>query len=106
MTTKLFIVIAFLLVFVLSLFASQTTVTGVLTDDMCTKKHMMPGKANSDCVRDCIKHGAKYALVSQGKTIELQGKQEQLSDLAGKKVTVTGQLKGNVLIVATAEAAQ
>ncbi len=105
MKPKLFIVIAFL-VFVLSLFASQTTITGVLTDDMCTKKHMMPGKANSDCVRDCIKHGAKYVVVSQGRTIELQGKHEELSDLAGKKVTVTGQLKGNVLIVANAEAAQ
>ena len=106
MKAKLFVIFALILTFVLSSFAAQTTVTGILTDDMCTKKHMMPGKPNADCVRECTKHGAKYVVVSGGKVLELKGKSEQFSELAGKKVTVTGDLSGNSLTVASIEAAQ
>lgn len=106
MKTKVVVILAFVVLFALSLFASQTTVTGVLTDDMCTKKHMMPGKPNADCVRECIKHGAKYALVSGGKVYEIQGKTEKLGELAGKKVSITGELNGKVLVVSSATAAQ
>jgi hypothetical protein len=106
MKTKLFIILTLVLVFALSMFASQTTVTGVLTDDMCTKKHMMPGKANADCVRDCIKHGAKYVIVGDGKVLELSGNQEQLGELAGRKVIITGEAKGKTFLVASIVAAQ
>ena len=87
-------------------FAAQTTVTGVLTDDMCTKKHMGMGKSNADCVRECIKHGAKYAVVSEGKTYVVAGDKSKLNELAGKKVRVTGDVKGSTLTVASIEAAQ
>jgi hypothetical protein len=106
MKTKLFVVLALAVIFATSLFASQRTVTGVLTDDMCTKKHMMPGKANADCVRDCIKHGAKYVVVSQGKVLELRGDQKNLAEFAGRKVTLTGELKGNVLTFTDAKLAE
>lgn len=106
MKSKLFVILALVLTFALSSFAAQTTVTGILTDDMCTKKHMMPGKANADCVRDCIKHGAKYVVVSEGKVIELAGNQNQLGAHAGKKVTLTGDLKGRSLNVASVQPAQ
>jgi hypothetical protein len=86
--------------------AAQTTVTGVLTDDMCTKKHMGMGKNNAECVRECIKHGAKYAVVSEGKTYVLAGDKAKLDELAGKKVKVTGDVKGTTLTVASIEAAQ
>jgi hypothetical protein len=90
----------------LSAFASPTTLTGILTDDMCTKKHMMPGKPNADCVRECIKHGAKFVVVADGKVVELKGQPEKLNELAGKKIKVTGDLSGKVLTVSTVEAAQ
>lgn len=106
MKTKLFVILSLVLMFALSVFASQTTVTGFLTDNMCTKKHMMPGKPNADCVRDCIKHGAKYVIVADGKTIELTGNQEQFSTLAGKKVKVTGVMKGKSIATASIEASQ
>ena len=106
MKTKSFIILILVLVFVLSMFASQTTVTGVLTDDMCTKKHMMPGKPNADCVRDCIKHGAKFVVVSDGKVLEVTGSQEKLSEFAGKKVRVVGETKGKTLAVSSIESAQ
>ena len=92
--------------FSLSAFASQTTLTGVLTDDMCTRKHMTPGKTDADCVRECIQHGSKYVVVTGGRAIELKGKQELVSRFAGKKVQVTGDLKGKALTVSSIEAAQ
>jgi hypothetical protein len=77
----------------------QTTITGVLTDDMCTKKHMMHGKRNSDCVRDCIRHGAKYVIVTGGRVVELVGDIKLLGPHAGNKVTITGEMKGKTLAV-------
>jgi hypothetical protein len=106
MKTKLSAILSLILMFARSVFGSQATVTGILTDNMCTKKHMVPGKPNADCVRECIKHGAKYVVLSKGQAFELQGKQGLFNDLAGKKVAVTGELKGNVLIVSNAETAQ
>jgi len=66
----------------------------------------MPGKANADCVRDCIKHGAKYVVVSQGKVLELRGDQNNLAEIAGEKVTLNGELKGNVLTFTDAKLAE
>lgn len=103
MKTKLFVILAPVLMFALSAFASQTTVTGILTDNMCTKKHMMPGKPNAECVRDCIKHGAKYVVVSDGKVLEVTGDPRQLNEFAGKKVKITGDAKGNILSVVSIE---
>jgi hypothetical protein len=106
MKTKLIATAALALSFTLPAFAEKATLSGVLTDNMCTKKHMMPGKPNADCVRECAKHGAKYVVVAGGKVLELKGKPEQFSELAGKKVTVTGDLTGNALTVASIEEAQ
>jgi hypothetical protein len=89
-----------------SLSAKQTTITGVLTDDMCTKKHMMPGKPNADCVRECIKHGAKYVIVSSGKVGAVSGNTELLNAHAGKKVTLTGEVKGETFVVSSVDGVQ
>jgi len=105
MNNKLLVIPALVIAFALSSFAAKTTVTGVLTDDMCTKKHMMPGKPNADCVRECIKHGAKYVVISQGKVLKLQADQATLNELAGKKVTIIGELKGDVLKLDSAKLA-
>lgn len=86
--------------------SAPATFTGVLTDSMCTKKHMMPGKDDGDCVRACAKGGAAYALVS-GKTVyELQGARERLDSLAGKKIVVKGVAKGKVISVTEASVAE
>jgi len=106
MKLKLFVALAVLLISGLSVAASPTTITGILTDDMCTRKHMVPGKSNADCVRDCVKHGAKYVVVVEGKPTPLSGKQEQLSELAGKKVNVTGEMKGKALAISSLELTQ
>ena len=86
--------------------AATTTLTGVVTDDMCGAKHMMPGKSDAECVRGCVKAGAHYAVLSNGKVYVLSGKTSEVSALAGKKVTVKGELKGNTLEVASVAAAK
>ena len=103
---RLLVILSVVLTFAVYVFGSQTTVTGVLTDGMCTKKHMMPGKPNADCVRECAKGGAKYVVVSEGKVLELSGNQERFNSLAGKKVKLTGEVKGKTFAVAAIEAAQ
>ncbi len=85
--------------------AATTTLTGVITDDMCGAKHMMPGK-DAECVRACVKRGAKFAVVSGGKLYLLAGKASELNALAGQKVTVNGDLQGNTLTVSSVAAAQ
>jgi len=39
------------------------TLTGKVSDAMCGAKHTEGGIAPADCVRACVKKGAKYALV-------------------------------------------
>jgi hypothetical protein len=86
--------------------ASTTTLTGVVTDDMCGNKHMMEGKPDAECIRACVKHGAKLAVLADGKVYVLAGKSAEVSALAGKKVTVRGELKGSTLTVSSVAAAR
>jgi hypothetical protein len=87
--------------------AATTTLTGFVTDDMCGKSHMMPGKSDAECIRACVKSGAKFALMSSdGKLYVLAGKTSDVSALAGKKATIGGELKGNTLNVTSVSAAK
>ncbi len=84
----------------LALMAAPQIFTGVVTDDMCGKKHtMMPGKPDSECVRACVKAGSKYALLVGDKVYALSGDARSLDALAGKKAKVAGELKGNTIAV-------
>jgi hypothetical protein len=86
--------------------AATTTLTGVITDDMCGAKHMMPGKSDAECVRACVKSGAKFAVLAGGQVYVLAGKSPAVSALAGKKATVSGELTGNTLTVTSVAAAR
>lgn len=81
--------------------ASPQTVTGMVSDDMCKQKHMMPGRSDTDCTRACAKSGSKYALVAGDKIFILKGDAKQIEKYAGKKVSVTGEVAGNSLTVAS-----
>ena len=82
--------------------AANTSLTGVVTDDMCARKHtMMPGKPDSECVKACVKAGAKYALQAGDKLYILQANPKQLEPFAGKKVQVSGEVKGNTVAVSS-----
>jgi hypothetical protein len=82
--------------------AAPQTFTGVVTDDMCGKKHtMMPGKTDSECIRACAKAGSKYALLVGDKIYALKGDVKQIDHFAGKKVKVAGDVGGNTITLAS-----
>jgi len=103
---KILASIALALTLVASLAAAPQKLTGVLTDSMCVRKHMMSGVSAAECVRECVKGGAKYVLVVNGKVYELQGDQKKLYDLAGQKIVVTGEVKGDKLSITAIDAAK
>ena len=88
--------------------AAQTW-TGVISDDMCGAKHtMMPGKSDKECTLACVKMGAKYVLVVDGKTIYQLSDQKAPEPFAGDRVKVTGKLdpKTKTIEVASIKAAK
>jgi hypothetical protein len=85
--------------FSISAVAAQKTWTGQITDSMCGANHAAMGdmgKNPKDCAAACVKSGAKYAFVSDGKVFDLAN--QDFSDLkvhAGQSVTLTGELTSN-----------
>ena len=86
--------------------AATATLTGIITDDMCGKKHMVAGKSDAECTRACVKRGAKFAVVVNDELYILDGKGAEVSALAGQKATVSGDLNGKTLTVSSIAAAQ
>jgi hypothetical protein len=75
------------------------TFVGVITDTMCGVDHKSMGIAPDDkCVRECVKHGAKYALYD-GKEVYPLSDQQTPEKFAAKKVKVTGVLYGKTKII-------
>jgi len=82
--------------------AAPQTLTGIVTDNMCGKKHtMMPGKPDSECIRACVKAGSKYALLVGDKVYVLKGDAKQLDSFAGKKIKVSGEMSGTTITLAS-----
>ena len=86
--------------------AAPQTLTGVVTDNMCGRKHtMMPGKPDSECIRACVKAGSKYAVLVGDKVYVLNGDAKQIDPFAGKKVKVVGDVSGTTITLASITAA-
>jgi hypothetical protein len=81
------------------LHAASQTIDGVVTDSMCDKKHMMPGKSDAQCVQECIKDGSSYALVVGAKVYKLAAKPQTIAPFAGKHVHIQGDLKDNTITI-------
>lgn len=74
--------------------AAPQTFSGVVTDTMCGKDHvMMNVSPDSKCVVECVKgdKNTKYALFD-GKNVYVLSDQKTPEQFAGKKVTITGTL--------------
>ena len=78
-------------------FASEQTLTGVVSDNMCGKKHMMKDAPASKCTRECIKSGSDYALVVGDKVYTLKGDKAQIDKFAGERAKVTGTVDKNTI---------
>ena len=79
--------------------AASQIVEGVVSDSMCGKTHMMPGKTATQCTEECIKKGSNYVLVAGDKTFTLAGKKAAIAPFAGKHVRVQGNLIDKTLTV-------
>ncbi len=79
------------------------TWTGRISDSMCNEKHQAgehQGKkmTDADCVRACIKKGAKYVFVSEGKVYQLANQRSKtIASHAGEEVQLTGEIKGDTI---------
>jgi hypothetical protein len=79
--------------------ATPQTFTGTVSDTMCGAKHMLPGKTDAECTRECVKAKGKYALVVDKHVYTLSGAQDALSPMAGKRVRITGEATGDTIKV-------
>lgn len=79
--------------------AASQTIDGIVSDSMCGKKHMMPGKTDAQCIQECIKSGSSYALVASNEVYTLAGKPQTIAPFAGKRVHVEGNLKDNTITI-------
>lgn len=81
------------------------TLEGTVSNTHCGLKHANASASPVACVNACITgQGAKYALVSGGKVITLDGMSDQLAKLAGMSAKVTGHLAGTTMKVEKVEA--
>lgn len=93
-TTKIAMILVVLFLATYPAIAAEQTIKGVVSDSMCGRKHMLPGKTDADCIRVCIKAKSKYALVTADKIYTLQAAPSELDKLAGKQVQVIGEIEG------------
>jgi len=87
--------------------AANTTLAGKVSDAMCGASHMMAG-SEAACAHECVKGGSKYALVVGDKvyTLETSDKAtlDKLGELAGSNARVTGEVKGDSIVVKSVSA--
>jgi hypothetical protein len=75
--------------------AKAGTYVGVITDTHCgLGPHHGPA---AQCVKMCVRMGAKYALASQGKVYVLDPQSLAAKHPGGSQVRVTGTLEGNTI---------
>ncbi len=72
---------------------------GFVEDTMCAGMPEMKGDAT--CAQKCIKGGSPAVLVTPDGKIYKIANQDKITSMAGKNVTVTGDLKGDTLTVAS-----
>jgi hypothetical protein len=80
--------------------------TGYMSDTKCGAKHNDGSQASSDCVKHCIKGGAKPVLVVGDEVIKISNTAKIPESLYGLKVTVKGKLKGDAVQIASIAAAK
>ena len=85
----------------LPVFAASQSLEGIVSDSMCVKKHMMPGKSDAECIKECVKAGSTYVLVVGDKAYSLKAKPAVVAPFAGKHVQIQGAVKQNAVDVNT-----
>jgi hypothetical protein len=96
--------------------AGEQTWTGKISDSICKDKHQggeHDGKkiTDAECATMCVKKGAKYVFVSDGKVYQLANQHSKtIASHAGQEVQLSGEMKGDTItatkIVAPAKPAK
>ncbi len=77
--------------------------TGYIVDKGCsTKKGMW---TNEKCAASCIKRGDPAVFVTEDGKVYTVAEQDKVKDFAGKKVSVTADVKGETISVSEIKAA-
>jgi len=82
---------------------AEQTWKGAISDSNCNGKHPAgehDGKkmTDADCTGVCVKKGAKYVFVSDGKVFQLANQSSKtIAAHAGQTVELTGTLKGDTI---------
>jgi hypothetical protein len=85
----------------------EQTWKGTISDSNCKEKH--PGgehdgkkMTDADCTGVCVKKGAKYVFVSDGKVYQIANQNsKQIATHAGHEVELTGTMKGDSITAST-----
>jgi hypothetical protein len=86
--------------------ANPIVFQGVISDDHCGPRHDMgSGRSPAECARMCVREGQQYIVVSGDKSYRLTGR-DDLTVLAGERVTVTGSLTGDTIKIKSITAEQ
>ena len=88
------------------LFGANQTWTGTISDSHCgamhpTGEHNGKTMTARQCTEACIKKGAKYVFVSDGKVYMISNQDAAgLAKYAGENVKLTGEMSGETVTVA------
>jgi hypothetical protein len=79
---------------------------GMVTCSRCGAKHSPKSEAPAtQCAINCVREGAKFALIDGENTYELEGDLSTLKRLAGQRAQVVGVAQGNRIKVSSIAAA-
>lgn len=90
--------------------AADRTWTGKISDSMCGAKHQAAAHGakkitDRQCTLGCIKNGAQYVFVHNGKVYSIANQDYAgLKEHAGERVRLTGDVNGNSINVSNIEA--
>lgn len=105
-TVMAVVVVGLFAVGVSGLAADEMTLTGTVGDAMCGVTHAMDDA--EACTKGCVARGSAYALIVDDKAYTLETVSDEISEeldsLAGKAATVTGDVSGDTIAVASVEA--
>ncbi|HEY7856258.1 MAG TPA: hypothetical protein VIC32_07425 [Terriglobales bacterium] len=82
-------------------FAAPTTVRGYIMDKNCSTKAAMKG--NVACAKKCISGGSPAVLVEDNGTVLAIANQDKVTDVAGERVSLTGEVADGSITVDTAK---
>lgn len=73
----------------------EGTISGVISDSMCGKDHLVMGALGRDavaCSKKCVEQGAKFVLVDDKGVVYGLSDQKKPMELAGRAVSVEGHI--------------